>query len=210
MSTSRVPRPYPLPRRRRGGWALAALWVGLCASGGPALAPLARAQSGASLYNVEVVVFRMSGPREGERGAAPLRSAAGESANADASGGVAQAARFAGTLPAAQLQLAGARQKLAAAGYPVLAHAGWTQTASSWGSRSGLPLARLGINAPGLGGEFLLERGALLHLGMNLRYVTDGGVTHELSELRRVRFNEKNYYDHPGLAVIAVVTPADR
>jgi hypothetical protein len=45
---------------------------------------------------------------------------------------------------------------------------------------------------------------------MNLTYVTENGVTHQLSEIRRVRFNEKNYYDHPGLAVIAVVTPAGR
>jgi hypothetical protein len=173
------------------------------------LAGEAPAQASASLYNVEVVVFRMNGPREGEPGAAPLRSAAGES-SADSSAGVAQAARFVGALPAAKLQLSGNRQKLAAAGYRILAHTGWTQTASSWGSRSGLPIARLGVQAAGLSGEFLLERGALLHLGMNLTYVTENGVTHQLSEIRRVRFNEKNYYDHPGLAVIAVVTPAGR
>lgn len=170
----------------------------------------APAQTAATLYNIEVLVFRMSGPREGEAGAAPLRSAAGESASTDTAGGVSQAASFVGVLPASGLQLAGARQKLAAAGYRVLAHAGWTQTASSWGSRSGLPVAQLGIQASGLGGEFLLERGSLLHFGMNLTYAAEGGVTHQLSEIRRVRFNEKNYYDHPGLAVIAVVTPAGR
>lgn len=174
------------------------------------LATEAPAQASSSLYNIEVVIFRMNGPREGERGAAPLRSAAGEPAAGESSGGVAQAARYIGALPAAKLQLSGARQKLAAAGYRVLAHTGWTQSASSWGSRSGLPIARLGIQTPGLSGEFLLERGALLHLGMNLTYVTEGGASHQLSEIRRVRFNEKNYYDHPGLAVIAVVTPAGR
>lgn len=189
---------------------VAALALVLLALDSLPFAPVVAAQTSASLYNVEVVVFRMNGPREGERGAAPLRSAAGESSNVETGGGIAQAARFVGPLPAAKLQLSGARQKLVAAGYRVLAHTGWTQTASSWGSRSGLPIARLGVQAPGLSGEFLLERGALLHLGMNLTYVTDAGVTHQLSEIRRVRFNEKNYYDHPGVAVIAVVTPAGR
>ena len=28
----------------------------------------------------------------------------------------------------------------------------------------------------------------------------------QLSELRRVRFEERHYYDHPGIGVIAVVT----
>lgn len=188
----------------------AALALVLLAIDAGSSATVAKAQASATLYNVEVVVFRMNGPREGERGAAPLRSAAGESSSVDSAGAISQAARFVGALPAAKLQLSGARQKLAAAGYRVLAHAGWTQTASSWGSRSGLPLARLGIQAPGLSGEFLLERGALLHLGMNLSLVTETGATQELSEIRRVRFNEKNYYDHPSLAVIAVVTPATR
>jgi hypothetical protein len=173
-------------------------------------APVVSAQSvGASVYNVEVIIFRMSGPREGESGVAPPRTASGES-TAGSAGGVTQAARFVSMLPAARLQLTGARQRLATAGYRVLAHTGWAQTASSWGSRSGLPLERLGIAVPGLSGSFFLERGALLHLGMNLRYVTETGAVHPLSEIRRVRFNEKNYYDHPGIAVIAVVTPGAR
>jgi hypothetical protein len=119
-------------------------------------------------------------------------------------------ARYLGPLPAAKLQLSGARQKLAAAGYRVLAHTGWTQTASTWGSRNGLSVEQLGVQVPGLSGSFLLERGALLHFGMNLRYSPEGGGAQQMNELRRIRFNEKNYYDHPGLGVIAVVTPGSR
>lgn len=167
-------------------------------------------QAGSSTYNVEVIVFRTSGAREGEPGVGPARAASGEPGGGAPSGSVTQAARFIGSLPASRLQLAGARQRLTAVGYRVLAHAGWTQTASSWGSRSGLPLDRLSIQVPGLSGSFFLERGALLHLGMNLRYVTETGAVHQLSEIRRVRLNEKNYYDHPGIGVIAVVTQGAR
>lgn len=171
-----------------------------------AAAPVSLPQSSnATLYNVEVVVFRMTGPREGEPGAAATRSAAGDSAT-----GATQVARYVAALPAAKLQLSGARQKLAAAGYRVLAHAGWTQTASSWGSRSGLPIDRVGVQVPGLSGNFLLERGSLLHFGMNLKYSPEGGATQQMSEIRRIRFNEKNYYDHPAIGVIAVVTPGGK
>lgn len=166
----------------------------------------ALAQGGStSLYNVEVVIFRMNGPREGEPGFAAPRSASGDSAT-----GATQIARYVGALPAAKLQLSGARQKLASAGYRVLAHTGWTQTASSWGSRSGLAVERVGVQVPGLSGNFLLERGALLHFGMNLRYAPEGGAVQQMSEIRRIRFNEKNYYDHPGLGVIAVITPGGK
>lgn len=161
--------------------------------------------SGTPTYNVEIIVFRMNGPREGEPGASAPRAAA-----ADAASGAAQVARYIGPLAADKLQLSGARQKLAAAGYRVLAHTGWTQTASSWGSRNGLPVERLGVQVPGLSGNFVLERGSLLHFGMNLRYAPEGGAVHFLNDLRRIRFNEKNYYDHPGLGVIAVVTPGGR
>ena len=105
------------------------------------------------------------------------------------------------------MKLGGARDRLARGGYRVLVHTGWVQTAGSWGSRSGLPLDRLGIRVPGLSGSFMLERGSLLHLGMNLRYSGDGGPSAQINEIRRIRFNERNYYDHPSLGVIAVVTP---
>ena len=98
----------------------------------------------------------------------------------------------------------------AATGAEVLAHAGAAQTASSWGSRSGLTIERVGVQSPGLSGVFLLERGSLLHFGMNLKFTADNGATWQLSEIRRIRLNEKNYYDNPGLGVIAVVTPVGR
>ncbi|MEY3713366.1 MAG: hypothetical protein RL321_986 [Pseudomonadota bacterium] len=164
---------------------------------------LAQSTSTASTYNVEVIVFRNNGPREaGIDGTPPLRGAE----ESDTPAAAAQIGRFISATPAARLTLTGVRQKMAAGGYRILAHAGWTQTASSWGSRTGIPLETLGVAVPGLSGHFLLERGSLLHFGMNLRYEPDESTIHELSELRRVRFEERHYYDHPGIGVLAVVT----
>ena len=156
-----------------------------------ALAPIGLAQpaSSASAYTIEVIVFRNNGPREaGIGGTPPLRGAE----ESDTPPAAAQIGRFISATPAARLRLAGLRQKMSAGGYRILAHAGWTQTASSWGSRTGIPLETLGVAAPGLSGNFLLERGSLLHFGMNLRYQPDESTLHELSELRRVRFEERH------------------
>jgi len=93
----------------------------------------------------------------------------------------------------------------------------WQQTASSWGSRAGFTVAKLAGNVPGLSGIFYFESGDYLHLGMSLNYQTanppaglgaDGGTVFNLSESRRVKRFERNYYDHPAFGVIALVTPA--
>jgi hypothetical protein len=65
-----------------------------------------------------------------------------------------------------------------------------------------------GVDVPGLAGSVYLERGQLLHLGFNLTYDNDSGHTYTLSELRRIKFNEKHYFDHPAFGVIALVSPA--
>lgn len=164
---------------------------------GAAASPAQTPSPGSGTYSVEVIVFRSAGGNDGGT-AAPMRG------GGDAAGDT-QVARYVGPLPGSRLQLGGAREKLAAGGYRILAHTGWVQTAGSWGSRSGLTLERVGIRVPGLAGSFILERGSLLHLGMNLRHTGDGG-TAQINEIRRVRLGERNYYDHPSLGVIAVVT----
>jgi len=165
----------------------------------PAAAPAAAPSAASGTYSVEVIVFRSAGGGDGGT-AAPSRGGGDSSGNT-------QVARYIGPLPGSRMQLGSAREKLARGGYRVLVHTGWVQTAGSWGSRPGLPLDRLGIRVPGLSGSFMLERGSLLHLGMNLRYAGDGGPSSQINEIRRIRFNERNYYDHPSLGVIAVVTP---
>jgi hypothetical protein len=85
--------------------------------------------------------------------------------------------------------------------YREVAHFAWRQTAAPWGSRAGTSFSRLGAAATGVAGSAFLERGQYLHLGLAL---TTGGST--LNEMRRIRLNEPNYYDHPSLGVIAIVT----
>jgi Peptidoglycan-binding protein, CsiV len=172
-------------------------------------------------YNIEIIIFRATSALGGaenwaaEAGARNFSndSNAGESAAGDAT----QVGRFLSMVPESQYQLADIEKKLrASAGYAPVAHVAWSQTASAWGTRAGFALQRLGIDAPGLTGTVVLERGQYLHLGMTLAYAAANppaglgappGTTFTLNEGRRVRFNERTYFDHPAFGVIALVTP---
>jgi hypothetical protein len=199
-----------IPIRSRSAWwpalAVLSLLITVPAAGQavkPAAAtpPPPAAASGSGIYSVEVIVFRApGGGSDAALSAAPSRGAS------DTAG--TQVARYIGPLPGSRMQLGGTREKLTRGGYRILVHTGWVQTAASWGApRSGLPLERLGIDVPGLSGSFQLERGSLLHFGMTLRHASNGNPAAQLNEIRRIRFNERNYYDHPAIGVIAVVTP---
>ena len=170
----------------------------------------APAAGGQTVYNVELIVFAATaGPALREDWTAggarlPRGGDAGET-----SGG-AQVGRFVGVLPAAKYQMNDIQSRLAAGGaWKPIAHAAWSQSASSWGSRAGFTLQQLGVRVPGLSGTVFLERGTFLHLGMQLKYSAgDGRAAYDLAEIRRVKFYDKNYYDHPAFGVIALVTPA--
>ena len=126
--------------------------------------------------------------------------------------------RYVQAIPSSQYQLNDVAAKLQnTTNYQPIAHFAWQQTASSWGSRAGFTVAKLAGNVPGLSGIFYLERGSYLHLGMSLNYQTsnppaalgaDATTVFNLAESRRVKFFERNYYDHPAFGVIALVTPA--
>ena len=155
------------------------------------------------VYNIELIVFRVGGGAGAEAaGGTSLRVPLG-GGDAGEAGAAAQVGRFVGSIPAAQFQLGEIEAKLRSSQYTPIAHVAWSQTASGWGSRAGFSLARLGATVPGLNGMVYLERGTYLHLGMAMRYA---GA--ELSEIRRVQFYKKNYYDSPAFGVIALVTPA--
>jgi len=166
----------------------------------------------ATVYNVELIVFRATGGPSGSEdwSAGASRSARGPASDGTEKAGAAQVGRIVATLPASSYQLGAIKAKLASSGaYQPIAHLAWSQTASSWGSRAGFTLARLGAAVPGLSGLVYLERGTYLHLGVSLRYAgASGGAGYALNETRRVKFYEKNYYDHPAFGVIALVTPA--
>ncbi len=166
--------------------------------------------AGQTVYNVELIVFAAtSGPAQREDWTAGgARLARGGDAG-ETSGG-AQVGRFVGALPAAQYQMNDLQARLASSGaWKPVAHAAWSQSASSWGSRAGFSLQQLGVRVPGLSGTVFLERGTFLHLGMSIKYAAgDGRAAYDLTEIRRVKFYDKNYYDHPAFGVIALVTPA--
>lgn len=160
------------------------------------------APSTAGGYLVEVIVFR--GGSGG--GSEDLGAIGGTSQEGDSPSGGSRSARVIQTLPSSRLKLGGVASKLnTTPGYKVVAHASWIQTASAWNSRVGLPVEQVGLNGAGLSGVVHLERGQYLHLGLDLRLVAGTG-TWRLSELRRVKLNERQYYDHPGFGVIAVVS----
>jgi hypothetical protein len=158
-------------------------------------------------YRVEIIVFRATGgPGAAEDWATSATKSSRGPATDGERGGAAQVGRFVGRIPPAELQLGDLRARLASSGaWQPLAHVGWIQTASSWGSRAGFTTSQVGINVPGLSGVVYLERGTYLHLGFGLRYA--GAASYALNETRRVKFYERNYYDHPAFGVIALVTP---
>lgn len=203
--------PAPHVPGTRGRLAASALALAVVLLALPRDALPQAAAAGTPSYNVEMVVFAVAaGPAQREDWTAGgARLARGGDAGEGAAGG-AQVGRFGGPLPAAQFQLNDVEAKLAASGnWRPLAHVAWSQTASSWGSRAGFTLQQLGVRVPGLTGTVFLERGTYLHLGMSMKYSAgDGRAAYDLTEIRRVKFYEKNYYDHPAYGVIALVTPA--
>src|SRR5579871_3913862 len=168
------------------------------------------------VYHIEVVVFRALSTQGGAENWSAESGTANTIGDESVSGS--QVGHFMGLLPASQFQLTDIENKLRASGaYAPVAHFAWAQSASEWGTRAGFPLQKLGVDAPGLSGNIAFERGQYLHLGMMLSYAIPtppaglaaaAGTAFTLSESRRIRFYERNYYDNPAFGVIALVTPA--
>ena len=182
-----------------------------------AATPAAAPTPTANVYNIEIVVFRTNQALGGAENwsAHTGRDYGTDSDAAEGSKGV---GRFVGLLPQTAWQLTPIENKMRSSGlYVPVAHIAWSQTASDWGTRAGFTLQRLGLDVPGLTGTVFLERGQFLHLGMALSYAPASppagmgagpGTTFSLSESRRIKFYERNYYDHPAFGVITLVTPA--
>ena len=185
----------------------------------PAAAPAPAPAPGplSTVYNIEIIVFRATsalGGAEDWSAEAGARNIAGE----ESASGAATVGHFVAALPSSAWQLGELESRLRASGvYVPVAHTAWAQTASSWGTRAGFTLQKLGIEVPGLSGSVFLERGQWLHLGMSLTYAMAAApqglgaapdTPFTLNESRRVRFYERNYFDHPAFGVIALVTPA--
>jgi hypothetical protein len=167
---------------------------------------LAGAQQTGPLYEVEIVVFRIASVGAAEDWSA---AASGRGFGNDANRANATPPQVLRVLPAADYRLAGVEAGLRGSGaWRPIAHAAWIQTAASWGTHVGIPLADLGINVPELAGTVYLERSTYLHLGVTLTLT--GAATYTIDEMRSVKYNEKQYFDHPAFGVIALVSPVAR
>jgi hypothetical protein len=164
--------------------------------------PLPAQQSGATQYAVELIVFRATtvGAAEDWNAVPPGRGFGNESTR----GGTPQVVRV---LPAADYRLASVEATLRTSGaWRPIAHAAWVQTAANWGTHIGIALSDLGVNAPGLSGTVYLERATYLHLGLDLS-LSSAGAIYTIKEMRSVKYNERQYFDHPAFGVIALVSP---
>ncbi len=184
------------------GLAASALLAGLPAAAQETPAP---AGAGGTVYNIEIIVFRAAAALGGaetwsaEAGAGTHSIVAGD----DSTSGSAQVGHFVALLPPAVWQLTELENRLRASGsYVPVAHAAWSQTASSWGTRAGFAVQRLGLNVQGL----MSLTYAMPSPPPGLGAAPDTPFT--LNESRRVRFYERSYFDHPAFGVIALVTPA--
>lgn len=169
-------------------------------------------------YNIELIIFRATSAQGGAESWTAEAGAANSVAGDEASSGSSQVGHFVASIPSTAYQLTDIENKLRSSGaFVPVAHVAWSQTASGWGTRAGFPLQKLGVDAQGLSGTVFLERGQYLHLGMTLTYADPSppaglgaapGTTFLINQSRRIRFYERNYYDHPAFGVIALVSPA--
>ena len=171
----------------------------------------------ATVYNVEMIIFRNPGSQGGGENWSTQGVSSRNIAGDETASGTAQVGHFVGVLPSSGYQLSDLENRLRSGGYTPVAHVAWSQTASSWGTRAGFPLSRLGADAEGLSGTVFLEHGQFLHLGMTLNYAIPSpppglnaapGTVFTINESRRVKYYDRNYFDHPAYGVIALVTPA--
>jgi len=181
-----VPQGLPrMSRMKRTGEFLRHLWllVLLCGIAAPALP---QTPSG---YTVEILVFRHSG----DAGAMEASEARPAITGDDVQPTVVATSRLAGSV--ARLNRNGLR---------VLGQAAWRQSPAATNSRRGVSAARLGLS--GISGKIVFERGQFLLLGVDL-VIEDGGKRFHIQEMRRqVKAGEVQYFDHPAVGVLAVVT----
>lgn len=202
----------------RGLWLalVAVLLLGAAPRGEVQEAPAASANP--TVYNIEMIVFRANGAPGGAENWSTQGVSGRNIAGDESTAGTSQVGHFVAVLPSSAYQLTELESRLRSSGaYVPVAHVAWSQTASSWGTRAGFPLQRLGVDVEGLTGTVFLEHGQFLHLGMSLNYAMPvppaglnaaPGTPFTINESRRVRFYERNYFDHPAYGVIALVTPA--
>jgi len=114
------------------------------------------------------------------------------------------------TLPQASLQLAGSAAVLRKrADYGLIALGGWVMPVPS-NATGTIALGDVLTAAPGAGagqlsGSLVFTRGTYLTVGLDALWVPKDGLQLVLSEKRRVKFNERHYFDHESFGAIVLV-----
>ena len=171
------------------------LGLAALAAGGARAQPRPHAMPpGSSRCLIEIIVFRQPGPPPAAVPGGPLP----------------QVATIAGrveVLPDTEWQLgtleAGLRNR---GGFQVLAHTAWAAIVPPNG-RTTAQLEDLLPPGTGLAGAVALQRSQYLFLGVDVDFVAPEGPTYALRERRRVRFNERHYFDSAAIGVVAEVRP---
>ena len=182
--------PSPRVNRRELLLGLAAL----AAAGARAQPRPHAAPPGSARCLIELIVFRQPGPP-------PVAVPAGA---------LPQVATIVGRvelLPDDEWQLGSLEAGLARrGGFQVLAHTAWAAIVPPNG-RTTAQLEDVLPPGTGLAGAVSLQRSQYLYLGVDVDFVAPEGPTYTLRERRRVRFNERHYFDAPAIGVIAEVRP---
>ncbi len=160
------------------------------------LAPTVWPATGATLYDIEVLVFENRQPGlEGGEAWKELRKETGSAETAASPEGV----------PEPNSTLSRAADALARGGqHRVLAHKRWQQNADAKSETTPLRLQNQGQE---LDGTIRFYFSRFLHVELNLTLQeSGGGTTYQLAEHRRVRPQEIYYFDHPKLGALIRVT----
>jgi len=168
-------------------------------------------------YDVELVVFRAVSSGATPENWAAEQALAGRGLQVDSdeeapvAGAMERGAREISVpaVPGDRFKLSGIEEALRRSReYQPVAHFGWTQVGYPLNSAPQVDLDALLPQGSPLSGKASLSRGRYLHLTLNLSLQSPGGAPrYVLQQSRRMRSNEKHYFDHPGFGVIAIVTP---
>lgn len=184
----------------------------------------AAAQSGAPLYQVEVVIFSQPAgttaerppsmpaePRTEQTDSGPGRERDPEEAPETGAGAdvAPMLPRLPESLsgPAMPLDLAAVAARLNRGGYHLLWHQGWVQAPFQSAAFDLATLAALGQGpaVPGLAGTISLTAGRFLHLGVEIELQSGAGLAAELRQRHRLKPGVEHYFDGPHIGLIAVV-----
>lgn len=89
--------------------------------------------------------------------------------------------------------------------YQPIAHYAWLQVIDMNSSGDAVRIQDAGQNM--LDGFFQLERGDYLTVTLDMEYQPDSERFFRLNEVRRIKFNEDHYFDHPKFGAILKIKP---